>query len=109
MSAWIGVVASYLPEILQLAKPLFTRAKPQEKTPDVLEKQIVELQNAATQNAEAIKKLALDMQHTIDALQTAAASLERRLRRVYLVLCVSVAIAAVAVSVAVAAYASSLG
>lgn len=101
MSAWVGIVTSYLPEIVQLAKPLFTRARPQEKAPDVLEKQIVELQNAATLNAESINKLALDMQKTIDALQLGAAAAERRLQSAHTLAVVALTVAVLAFGVAV--------
>ena len=81
MSPWINVAAAYLPDIIALTKPLFTRSKSAAPGPEVMEQQIAELQAAATQNAESIKQLAVDMQKTIDAVQSAATQLERRLAR----------------------------
>jgi hypothetical protein len=84
MAAWFALAAPYLPDIIQLALPLFTRAKAQEKVPEVVVQQITELQNAATQNADSIKLLATEMQKTIDALQTGATLLEQKLQRTQL-------------------------
>lgn len=83
-AAWITVVAPYLPEIVRLARPIFTRTPPvvdlgQQRRNDVVDAQIAELQDAAGQNADSIGKLAADMQKTIEALQLGAARVERRL------------------------------
>jgi uncharacterized coiled-coil protein SlyX len=73
MAAWYALAASYLPDIIKLALPLFTRGRPQEKTPEVMAQQITELQSAALQNADSIKLMATEMQKTIEALQAAPA------------------------------------
>jgi hypothetical protein len=84
-AAWITVVAPYLPEIVRLARPIFTRTPPplvdlgQQRRNDVVDAQIVELQDAASQNADSIGKLAADMQKTIEVLQLGAARMERQL------------------------------
>ena len=84
-AGWITVVAPYLPEIVRLARPIFTRTPPplvdlgQQRRNDVLDAQITELQDAASQNADSIGKLAADMQKTIEALQLGAERMERRL------------------------------
>lgn len=86
-AGWITVVAPYLPEIVRLARPIFTRTPPplvdlgQQRRNTVIDAQITELQDAASQNADSIGKLAADMQQTIDALQLGAARVERRLVR----------------------------
>jgi len=86
-AGWITVVAPYLPEIVRLARPIFTRTPPplvdlgQQRRNDVVDAQIVELQDAASQNADSIGKLAADMQKTIEALQLGAARVEKRLIR----------------------------
>lgn len=80
MAAWYALAATYLPDIIKLAVPLFTRTRSQEKTPEVMAQQIVELQNAALQNADSIKLMATEMQKTIEALQAGAVQLDRRLR-----------------------------
>ncbi|MBN9409106.1 MAG: hypothetical protein KA795_08670 [Burkholderiaceae bacterium] len=89
MSPWINIAVSYLPDLISLTKPLFTRSKNAAPGPEVVEQQIAELQAAATQNAESIKQLAVDVQKTIDAVQQASVLLERRLARTQLLLAVS--------------------
>ena len=84
-ATWITIAASSLPEIIRMARPLFTRTPPldnsQQLRLDVIGEQIAELQDAATQNADSIRKLATDMQKTIEVLQVGADRAERRLRR----------------------------
>src|SRR3546814_2145043 len=58
MAAWFTVVAPFLPDIIQMAKPMFTRDKGADQVPQ----QIKELQDAATQNAAAVKQLPGEMQ-----------------------------------------------
>ena len=82
MSSWLAIAVPYLPEIIHLARPLFTRNRnaDTDKTPELAAQQIAELQVAVADNVENIKKLAMDMQQTIDALQLAADALDKRLR-----------------------------
>ena len=84
-ATWITIAASSLPEIIRLARPLFTRTPQVDNSHqlrlDVIGEQIAELQAAATQNADSIRKLATDMQKTIEVLQVGANRAERRLRR----------------------------
>lgn len=101
MAAWFALAAPYLPDIIQLALPLFTRNKTQEKIPELVVQQIAELQSAATQNADSIKLLATEMQKTIEALQSGAAILERKLRRAQL-------LAGIAGTIAVSAFGVAL-
>jgi hypothetical protein len=81
MSAWFTAVAPFLPDIIQMAKPIFTRSKgaDAERRPDLVPKQIAELQDAAAQNSDAIHKLAEEMQQTIAALRQGSAELQERL------------------------------
>ncbi len=81
--AWVGIAtsaASYLPEIIKLAKPLLTRVKGPEP-PATMTAQIAELQHAVTANAEAIGLLVNEMQARIDGAQRAADELAVTLRR----------------------------
>src|SRR3546814_1076423 len=77
MAAWFTVVAPFLPDIIQMAKPMFTRDKGAEQVPQ----QIKELQDAATQNAGAVKQLAGEMQRTLASLQQGASQLDNTLVR----------------------------
>lgn len=75
MAAWFTVVAPFLPDIIQMAKPMFTRDKGADQVPQ----QIKELQDAATQNADAVKQLAGEMQRTLASLQQGASQLDNTL------------------------------
>lgn len=101
MAAWYALAATYLPDIVKLALPLFTRDKSQDKGPEVVAQQITELQNAALQNADSIKLMATEMQKTIEALQVGATLLERRLQRAQLLASVACTIAVLAFGVAI--------
>ena len=84
-ATWITISASSMPEIIRMARQLITRTpqvdNSQQARIDVIDEQIAELQDAATQNADSIRKLATDMQKTIEVLQVGADRAERRLRR----------------------------
>ncbi|MEL1265607.1 hypothetical protein [Pseudoxanthomonas putridarboris] len=104
-ATWITIAASSLPEIIRLARPLFTPAPPQIDNSqrlrlDIIGEQITELQNAATQNADSINKLATDMQRTIEVLQVGAEKLERQLVRSHRLAVVSTTVAVLAFVVA---------
>ncbi len=103
MAAWFTLAAPYVADIVQLALPLFTRSKAQEKIPEVVAQQITELQNAATQNADSIKLLATEMQKTIEVLQVGATLLEKKLVQAQLL--AVIAATAAGLAFAVAAYA----
>ena len=99
-ATWITIAASSLPEIIRMARPLFTRTPPldnsQQLRMDVIGEQIAELQDAATQNADSIRKLATDMQKTIEVLQIGADRAERRLRRAHTLTLVATTVATLA-------------
>ena len=40
MAAWFVHALPYLPDLVKLARPLFTRARPQEQAPEVVATQI---------------------------------------------------------------------
>lgn len=100
MSSWLAIAVPYLPEIINLARPLFTRNKNQGKVSDITAQQISELQTAVADNVESIKKLAMDMQKTIDALQLGADALEKKLRRAHAINIVAMTTAALAFCIA---------
>jgi len=88
MAAWlIPAVKAILPfvtPIVTSALPVFTTRKSDEAAAaqaDVLQKQITELQAAASQNALHVKELAEQLQKTVAALEQAAAVAESRFRR----------------------------
>lgn len=105
MPGWFTVAAPYLVDIIALARPLFTRTKDGDKSPDLIGQQITELQNAATQNAETARLLATEMQKTIETLQRGALVLERQLHFVRLLAVGASLVAVIALVVALVALA----
>jgi hypothetical protein len=109
-ATWITIAASSLPEIIRMARPLFTRTPPvdnsHQQRMDVIGEQIAELHDAATQNAYSIKKLAGDMQKTIEILQVGADQAERRLRRSNRLVLIATTVAVLAFVVAAYALAN---
>jgi len=101
MPAWFAIAAPYIPEIIKIARPLFTRNSAQEKSFEVLSQQIAELQTAAIQNAESIKIIASEIQHTVEALQAGAAKLEKIMNRDRILLIISVTISILSFCVAI--------
>lgn len=101
MPAWFAIAAPYIPEIIKIARPLFTRNNSQEKSIEVVAQQIAELQTAAIQNAESIKIIASEMQHTIEALRDGAQKLENKLDHARTLLIISATISVLAFGVAV--------
>lgn len=82
-ATWITIAAPYVPDIIKLARPLFTRTPPADNSQqlrlDLVGEQITELQNAASQNADSIRKLATDMQKTLEVLQLGSERLQKQL------------------------------
>ena len=101
MAGWFAIAAPYIPEIIKIARPLFTRNSSKEKSLDIVAQQIVELQTAAIQNAESTKIIASEMQHTIEALQSGAIKLEKKLEQARMLLIISITVSVLAFCVAV--------
>lgn len=93
MSSWFAIAVPYLPDLINLARPLFTRDKNKEKSPDILAQQISELQSAVTENVESINKLAAETQKT---LQLGADALEKKLRVANIINIVAITMATLA-------------
>ncbi len=84
MPAWLAAAKAVLPyvsTILSATLPVFTDRKPQDRAPELVARQIGELQDAARQNAELVKSLAEQMQKTVAALDEGARELERKIKR----------------------------
>ena len=90
MPAWllpaVKLILPHVTDIVKAAKPAFTRFTGKavdEQQGDVVQRQITELQAAASQNAVHVKELAEQLRLTVTALEQAAATAEKRLKRVY--------------------------
>ena len=105
MPAWlwpaVKLILPHVGNIVAAAKPAFTRqaADPVEEG-DVVQRQIAELQAAASQNATHVKELAEQLRLTVTALEQSAVETEKRLRRAYTLASVSAAVACAAMGVA---------
>ena len=106
MPAWlwpaVKLILPHVGNIVAAAKPAFTKraADPVEEG-DVVQRQIAELQAAASQNATHVKELAEQLRLTVSALEQSAAETEKRLRRAYTFASVSALIASAALVVAI--------
>ncbi len=88
--AWLAAVTKLAPHVLQITEiaisaiPHLTRRKAQ-GAPAIEDKatqqqQIEELQEAATQNADYIRKLAADLQVALSAIEESGEAIEKRFR-----------------------------
>lgn len=83
MAAWLPLVKATLPYLAKIAAetiPAFTKSSA-EKPDELIRKQIAELQNAVTQNAESVRVLSKQLQDTIAGIEAAATSLQRERQR----------------------------
>jgi hypothetical protein len=105
MPSWlwpaVKLILPHVGNIVAAAKPAFTRkaADPAEET-EVVQRQIAELQSAASMNATHIKELAEQLRLTVAALEQAAVETEKRIRRAYTLAAAALAVAIAAVAVA---------
>jgi len=100
MATWfipaLKAVLPHIGTILSATAPAFTK-KTTEATPDqthVLQKQISELQQAASQNAKHVKELAEQLQRTLAAIEQAALEAETKHQRAWRISLAAIAIAA---------------
>lgn len=108
MAAWlIPALKAVLPHvgtIISAAAPVFTKRQGDTgNDQQVLQQQITELQNAASQNAAHVKDLAAQLQRTVSALEEAADAAESRLRQMKVLVAVAIVIALLSLVVALVA------
>lgn len=99
MPAWLPIlktVLPYLTTIVTAAVPAFTARRENGKSTNLVAEQIAELQDAVSRNAESVRVLAEQMQRTIEAIETAALSSERAIRKTMVVSMAALAIAVAA-------------
>ena len=102
LQAALKAVLPHVGDIVSASKPAFTerRAQPAANQPDLVQQQIMELQSAVSQQAQHVKELAAQLEHTVLALETAAQLAEARLRRMLFCTALAVAFAIAALGVA---------
>jgi|GEM_PF-1090791 len=82
MAAWLPVLKIALPyvsNIVAAAIPAFTRRKTGEAPEELVTRQIAELQEAVTGNAETVRVLAAQVEKTLKALETGETEAAQRL------------------------------
>jgi hypothetical protein len=102
MPAWLPILKASLPYVTQIvtaAIPAFTRQE-SARTEPLVEKQIEELQAAATHNAESIRVLADKLSQTLQTLEGAATEMENRAARLQKIAFAACGLAALALAVA---------
>ena len=106
MAAWLPLIKAALPYVTQIvtaAIPSFTSGK----AGDAIPKQISELQNAVTHNAESIQGLAAQLKQTIEGIDDAGQGLQQELRGLRRLAGIAIAVAALAVCVSIWAVAQA--
>ncbi|HEY5896624.1 MAG TPA: hypothetical protein VIV54_03610 [Burkholderiales bacterium] len=106
MAGWLipalKAVIPHVGDILNAAKPAFTKRKPEPAANqgDLMQQQIAELQAAVSQQSSHIKELAAQLENTITAIEKAAVLAEERLRRVLIFTALAAAISVAALGIA---------
>lgn len=103
MPVWIPLLKASLPYLVDAATkaiPAFTAKTSSARTEELVPRQINELQNAATHNAEAVKLLAEQLQKTIEGIESGSAALQKELRSLRRLAAASLAIGAAGLAVA---------
>lgn len=108
MVAWIPLAKALAPHVTAIvtaALPAFTTKKTDqpETSSSLVQQQIAELQSAATRNDAHIRELAEQLQAAALAIESAAEQARRRVRQLYVLSGLSLAVAVGALWVAVAA------
>src|SRR5690625_2972568 len=99
----LKVALPYITQIVTATVPMFTSKPANGKTDELVSKQIQELQEAVTNNAESVKIMATQWKETMEGLDTAAARLQKEIVVLRRVAYGSVVVAAVAVVLALVA------
>jgi len=107
MAAWLypafKAILPHVSTIISAAAPAFTLRKAGEAAAaqaNLVQQQIVELQAAASRNAEFIRELAEQLEKTVAALEQGAAAVEASQRRASLLSMVAIAMSLVSMFVA---------
>lgn len=85
MAAWlpaVKVILPYLTQIVAAAIPAFTKKPTKDDTGEVIQNQISELQIAVTNNSEALKILASQLQQVISGIDSGSAKAEKEIQTI---------------------------
>ncbi|BBP02363.1 hypothetical protein [Sulfuriferula nivalis] len=97
----IKAIAPYLAQVATAAIPAFTFKPAAAKSDPVVERQIEELQAAATQNAQSIHVLAEKIQQAMQDIENAVEEAKKQVAAYKIILLVSLGLSAVSLSICV--------
>ena len=100
MAAWLPIIKAAIPHLAQIVTvslPIFTARSDSADREAVVERQIQELQQAATQNAESVRELATQLKTTFESLDAAGTDLQNQLRRQHQLIMLVLVLSAVAI------------
>ena len=75
----LKVALPYITQIVTATVPMFTSKPANGKSDELVSKQIQELQDAVTNNAESVKVMATQWKETMEGLDAAAARLQKEI------------------------------
>ncbi len=84
MAGWLPVLKASLPYVSQIvtaALPAFTAKPPGARPEDVVPRQIAELQEAVTANAERVKELAIQLKEVLESMDAGVAESQAEIAR----------------------------
>jgi len=94
----IKAVAPYIAQVAAAAIPAFTSKPEVAKTDPVVARQIQELQEAATQNAQSIHVLAEKLQQAIQSIESAGQDAQKQISTYKIVIACSLGLSAVSLA-----------
>ncbi|MBU1642264.1 hypothetical protein KKE54_02795 [bacterium] len=97
----IQAVAPYIAQVAAAAIPAFTSKSEAAKADQVVAKQIQELQEAATQNAESIHMLAEKLQQAIQSIESSAQDAQKQISTYKVIIAGSLGLSAVSLAICI--------
>ena len=97
----IKAVAPYIAQVATAAIPAFTSKPEVAKTDPVVAKQIQELQEAATQNAQSIHMLAEQLQQAIQSIENVGQEAQKQISTYKVVIFCSLGLSAVSLAICI--------
>ena len=107
MASWllpaVKLILPHVGTLVAAAKPAFTKRKAESAEPAVVQQQIAELQNAASQNAAHVREVAEKLELTVTALEQAASAMQQRVKRLYTISVVAILVALSSLTISIVA------
>jgi hypothetical protein len=101
MALWLPAIKIMLPYVTQIvsaAIPAFTKKTDKTNAESIIPSQIAELQSAATQNAQSLKTLAVQLEQVITGIDAAASKMEQEIKTARRLALAAIALALLAIA-----------